>query len=118
MSKLQLLKIKKEKHLYLVEVRNEAGEIRDQWLEKDYIKFIDPDFLDREEADCSYASPQQHVSPPTVSPPPVSRPSVSFPPVSLPLDSPPDQLDVLICAHCHSQFKRRDHLKVGLCKWS
>lgn len=120
MSKIQLLRIKNEKHSYLVEVRNEAGEIRDEWLEKGHIEFIDPDFFHREIDDCSYASPQQQVpppdSPPPVSPPLVSISPVSHPPVSLPLASPPVRPDALICAHCHSQFKRRDHLKVGLCK--
>lgn len=39
--------------IYHVEIKNSNGDIKNQWLDADDIKFIDPDFLDRMEAGSS-----------------------------------------------------------------
>lgn len=132
MSNLQLLRIKAEKRMYLVEIRNAEGEVKEEWLERDVIDFISPGFIEREQPGCSNAASHSPIPPP-----PVAQSSVSYSPIpqspvpqssvshslvshslvsSSPVQEtssvvPPSADSYLICDHCRAAFKRRDHLK-------
>lgn len=123
MSQLQLLEVKGEKHLYLVKVKNQAGEIRDQWLEKDDINFIDPNFLNLEVAGCSHRDPIPLVSSPVSSP---RSALLSINPQSssvarnvvqpIVLRRSTNRHQSLICEYCNRPFTRPDHLKTHITK--
>lgn len=81
---LKLIKIIDEKTTYLVEIMNAEGEIKNEWMDNDAIKFLNPAFLDRLAAGSS-KEPKN--------------------------DAVVVDHNSLQCKECDALFKRRDHLK-------
>lgn len=139
MMKIQLLNVKAEKRLYLVEVKNERGEIKDCWLSKDDIDFFHPGFIDRFQSDPSandltpvspvVIAPPSNESPPNGSPLSIPSPIVSrstnamiIPPLRANVPQPivsaksSQTNQLMYCEHCGMGFKRRDHIKDHILK--
>lgn len=108
MAKIQVVKIKQEKRIYLTELKNEKGEVRDEWLDRDGVSFIDPMFFDRADA----GSIRQNKTPDKTN-------EINMVVRSEVEKSPKVKTSKLIelavdlnCTECGKKFTRRDHLKV------
>lgn len=89
MAALKLIKIHDRKTTYPIKVMNSNGDTKNEWMDRDAITFIDPQFLDRLEAGSSAPSIQNtHKESPVV----VHEKKLN-------------------CEECGRAFKRLDHLK-------
>lgn len=94
-----------KKKTYLVEVKNERGDTKNEWMDEEAIKFIDPEFLDRVTAGSSGNAKGNNTT--------QSESTIKS---KLPHSLSIAKLTVaahndLKCKECGRQFKRRDHLK-------
>lgn len=110
MRPLKLNRIKGEKTLYLIEMVSPDGQTRDEWLEKEAIQFLQPDFFDKtvgqnirknlkRERDANTDASENAAMP---MPQKKSKRN--------------DKTSNRTCPHCGQQFNRADHCKAHINK--
>lgn len=95
MQPFKLSKIKNQKKVYLVELKNAQGEVHDKWLDEKTILFMDSSFFDRVEAEPSL----------------ISEPVENFEKPEEDQNSKNQVANSMECDICRVEFTRKDHLK-------
>lgn len=130
MPRLQIVKIKAQKQLYLVELLNSNGDRSEEWFDRAQLLFIDPIFFDKIEAGTSgtnimaqpspsqrnnetaplHREPLQQVD---LEPEPMQQGEQLQPNVE---KNAPVMHDGFYCEYCGKKFGRKDHLRDHILK--